>query len=141
MSSSFPRSKHPLFLQSSIEPSASLNVRSLDASNELLSALDRRRLGKRWRAPRGETILTELDRFPSLCLYRFAFQIFTHWQVTVVQCSLIADPGQIENPFSEGGLAMKASIALKIFRDYQKANLKPSTAGGYTYLLDRKSVV
>jgi integrase/recombinase XerD len=31
---------------------------------------------------------------------------------------------------------MKASIALKIFRDYQKANLKPSTAGGYTYLLD-----
>jgi integrase/recombinase XerD len=31
---------------------------------------------------------------------------------------------------------MKASIALKIFRDYQRANLKPSTAGGYTYLLD-----
>jgi len=31
---------------------------------------------------------------------------------------------------------MKASIALKIFRDYQKANLKPSTAGGYRYLLD-----
>jgi len=31
---------------------------------------------------------------------------------------------------------MKASIALKIFRDYQKANLKSSTAGGYTYLLD-----
>ncbi|NIS80100.1 MAG: tyrosine-type recombinase/integrase [Anaerolineales bacterium] len=31
---------------------------------------------------------------------------------------------------------MKASIALKIFRDYQKANLKPGTVGGYTYLLD-----
>ena len=31
---------------------------------------------------------------------------------------------------------MKASIALKIFRDYQKANLKPSTAIGYKYLLD-----
>ena len=31
---------------------------------------------------------------------------------------------------------MKASIVLKIFRDYQKANLKLSTAGGYTYLLD-----
>ena len=31
---------------------------------------------------------------------------------------------------------MKASIALKIFRDYQKANLKPSTTGGYRYLLD-----
>jgi len=31
---------------------------------------------------------------------------------------------------------MKASIALKIFRDYHKANLKPGTVGGYTYLLD-----
>ena len=31
---------------------------------------------------------------------------------------------------------MKALIALKIFRDYQKANLKPSTASGYKYLLD-----
>ena len=31
---------------------------------------------------------------------------------------------------------MKASIALKIFLDYQKANLKPRTTNGYKYLLD-----
>jgi len=31
---------------------------------------------------------------------------------------------------------MKASIALKIFRDYQRANLKPSTVSGYKYLID-----
>jgi len=31
---------------------------------------------------------------------------------------------------------MKASIALKIFRDYQKANPKPSTVTGYKYLID-----
>ncbi len=31
---------------------------------------------------------------------------------------------------------MKASIALKIFRDYQKANLKSSTVTGYRYLID-----
>jgi len=31
---------------------------------------------------------------------------------------------------------MKASIALKIFRDYQKSNLKPSTVSGYKYLID-----
>jgi len=31
---------------------------------------------------------------------------------------------------------MKASIALKIFRDYQRANLKPSTVKGYKYLID-----
>jgi integrase len=31
---------------------------------------------------------------------------------------------------------MKASIALKIFRDYQRANLKPSTVRGYKYLID-----
>jgi len=31
---------------------------------------------------------------------------------------------------------MKASIALKIFRDYQRSNLKPSTVRGYKYLTD-----
>jgi integrase/recombinase XerD len=31
---------------------------------------------------------------------------------------------------------MKLSIALKIFRDYQKANLKSSTVTGYRYLID-----
>ena len=31
---------------------------------------------------------------------------------------------------------MKLSIALKIFRDYQKANLKPSTVTGYRHLID-----
>jgi len=31
---------------------------------------------------------------------------------------------------------MKTSTALKIFRDYQKSNLKPSTAIGYRYLID-----
>ena len=37
---------------------ASLNVRAVFASNDLLSVLDHRPLGKSWRAPRGETILT-----------------------------------------------------------------------------------
>jgi len=31
---------------------------------------------------------------------------------------------------------MKLSIALRIFRDYQKANLKSSTVMGYRYLID-----
>ena len=26
-------------------------------------------------------VLTELDRFPSLCLYRLTFQIFTFWHL------------------------------------------------------------
>ncbi len=31
---------------------------------------------------------------------------------------------------------MKTSNALKILRDYQKSNLKPSTVIGYRYLID-----
>jgi hypothetical protein len=31
---------------------------------------------------------------------------------------------------------MKVSLALKIFRDYQKANLRPSTVAGYRYLIN-----
>jgi hypothetical protein len=31
---------------------------------------------------------------------------------------------------------MKTSAALKIFRDYQQSNLKPSTVIGYRYLID-----
>jgi integrase len=31
---------------------------------------------------------------------------------------------------------MKVSLALKIFKDYQKANLRPSTIAGYRYLMD-----
>jgi hypothetical protein len=49
--------------------------------------------------------------------------------------SYIADPSEIANPFG-GGAAMKTSIALKIFRDYQSSNLKPSAVRGYKYLTD-----
>jgi len=31
---------------------------------------------------------------------------------------------------------MKVSMALKVFRDYQKANLRRSTAIGYRYVLN-----
>ena len=31
---------------------------------------------------------------------------------------------------------MKVSLALKIFKDYQKANLRPSTIAGYRYLMN-----
>jgi hypothetical protein len=33
-------------------------------------------------------------------------------------------------------MAMKASVALKIFRDYQRSNLESSTVTGYRYLID-----
>jgi len=31
---------------------------------------------------------------------------------------------------------MKVSMALKIFRDYQRANLRPTTVKGYRYLMN-----
>ena len=31
---------------------------------------------------------------------------------------------------------MNTATALKMFKDYQKSNLKPNTATGYRYLLD-----
>ena len=36
---------------------------------------------------------------------------------------------------------MKTSLALKIFRDYQKSNLRPTTVTGYRYLLDNFEVL
>jgi site-specific recombinase XerD len=49
-------------------------------------------------------------------------------------CSSRADLLQTSN--HKGGAAMNISTALKMFRDYQKSNLKPSTVIGYRHVID-----
>ena len=81
------RLRHPLLLQLSIELAASLNVRPVFASNELLSVLASFARHPMLYSPKGdsgsagERVLTESDSSPSLCLYRIAFQIFTFWHL------------------------------------------------------------
>ena len=54
---------------------------------------------------------------------------------------LMAYPLRIANLADEGGYAMRTSLALDIFRRYQKSNLRPTTVIGYRYLLDNFEVL